>query len=77
MDIICEKYYSCAVFKGVIRISQSNKEEYENNYCKSFEYVKCKRYLVYKKVGYCPVDVLPDSILSIREIIKSSRELVY
>jgi len=73
----CIKYNSCPIFKGVNRINKEDIEEYEQIYCKSDKWCECKRYLVYKKVGYCPADILPDSALSIHKIIKLSRELVY
>ena len=68
---ICPKAKKCPIFQRILE-GEKLMEAYRNIYCHSGKEgrEKCKRFLVSSKVGMCPPDLLPNSTLSVEEIIE-------
>jgi len=59
------------VATDVVVTDKKKKEEYINTWCRQTEekWKTCKRYHTKKELGFCPDFVVPDTLLSIDEII--------
>ena len=68
----CPNYQSCQIIniEGFIS-DDSKKTAYIHTYCRSAEknWNNCKRFITKKTLNLCPDFVLPDSALSIDEIL--------
>ena len=71
-DKICERAVKCPLFAGLLESNKLLIQTYKHLYCENGEAgrKKCKRYLVAIVAGSCPPDILPNSSLSVDEIIK-------
>jgi hypothetical protein len=69
---ICEKTVKCPIYTGLLASNQLLIQTFKHLYCENGEAAraKCKRYQVALKVGACPPDILPNSTLSVDDIIK-------
>ncbi len=69
---ICEKSLKCPIYAGVLESNPVLVQTYKHLYCENGEdgRAKCKRYQVALAVGSCPPDILPNSHLSVKEIIR-------
>ncbi len=69
---ICEKAVKCPIYGGVLESNPVLIRTYKNLYCENGEEgrAKCKRYQVALIAGSCPPDVLPNSHLSVNDIIR-------
>jgi hypothetical protein len=71
MDLqTCPNTPKCPIFSGVLQGTQYT-DTYKKLYCLAGEAGrdKCMRYRISRKVGKCPVNILPNSTKSIDEII--------
>jgi len=74
---VCPKLEKCPIFiKGVL-FSEMAGEAYKNLYClKDNKYSQCKRFMVSQKmVCRIPEKILPNSVLSVDEIIEKIEKL--
>lgn len=71
MNNTCENYQTCPIYSGVLQGLQFTSETYRKMYCDadSQGWSRCKRYQVKKRIGSCPEGILPNSNLSVEEII--------
>ncbi len=70
-EIICPKYTGCPIFQKQV-LDEQHSELYRRLYCTAGyeKFTQCKRYIVSEKTKVPPPpDVLPNSILSVEEII--------
>ncbi len=73
---LCPKVAKCPLFNGTLLKISGADESYKNLYCRAGEskWSTCKRYLTSEKVGKCPDWVLPNSSLSIEQIVQKMKE---
>ncbi|MBQ3656409.1 MAG: hypothetical protein II956_06115 [Bacteroidales bacterium] len=72
---ICPKVAKCPIFQEGILINKLTGDSYKNIYCTRERYTECKRFIASQKCTKpIPVNVLPNSFLSIDEIIKRVNE---
>ncbi|MCL2313518.1 MAG: hypothetical protein FWC41_13765 [Firmicutes bacterium] len=71
-DKICYRAAKCPMFSGVLESNPTLIRTYKNLYCENGKdgHEKCKRFQVAALVGSCPSHILPNSQLSVDEIIK-------
>lgn len=73
-ETYCCNFSVCKVVNdnGVL-MSSEKKAYYVNKYCNSPEqnWVNCKRYQVKQELGFCPEKLLPDSEITLEEIIRN------
>ena len=71
-DKICERSVKCPIYTGVLEENKVLIQTYKNLYCQNGAVGrdKCKRYQVFKRVGSCPSDLLPNSQMTVDDIIK-------
>ena len=69
---ICEKAVKCPIFTGLLESNPLLIQTYKNLYCENWEKgrSRCKRYQVSVKAGSCPSYVLPNSTISVDDIIR-------
>lgn len=73
----CPNINSCRmVATDVVVPDSKEKEEYINSWCRSGEekWSACKRFDTKKKLSFCPDFVVPDTALSIDEILNKFEE---
>lgn len=72
----CPKFIKCPLFSGKILENKASTDIYKNLYCLNGKekYTTCKRYITSEKVGKCPGYVMPNSSLSIEEIIQRMKK---
>ncbi|MGF7138102.1 hypothetical protein [Roseimarinus sediminis] len=70
MSTICPNYEKCPIYSGILKDKVMTSKAYRQYFCESPDYKTCKRYLVKEATGVCPPDVLPNSHLSVQEIIE-------
>ena len=73
----CPNYQDCRlVITEVVTADEKQKREYLSLYCKKDEshWGNCKRYTTKKILQFCPDFVLPDTLLSIDEIMDKFEE---
>ena len=67
----CPKLETCPIFQKGILFSEQTGQSYRNLYClKREKYPVCKRYLVSESGYKVPESIMPNSSLSVEEIIK-------
>lgn len=69
MNAKCPKYERCPIYTGILKDKNITANAYRRFFCDSDDHVNCKRYMVSQSVGVCPPDLLPNSPLSVDEII--------
>jgi len=69
---ICPNVKECPLLMGMLAGKELFLDFYRSTYCEAGEekYNKCKRFIVKNIYGKFPSDLLPNSSLSIEEIIK-------
>ena len=72
MDKLCPNYNTCRLVQtNEVVPDEEKKSQYISSYClKEETWSKCKRYLVRKALWMCPDFVLPDTDLTMEQIIK-------
>ena len=74
-NTICPKVEKCPIFQEGILMNKFTGESYKNIFCSRERHKECKRFLASAKCDKpIPVAVLPNSFLSIEEIIKRVNE---
>jgi len=70
-DKICERSVKCPIYSGVLQEKQVLIQTYKSLYCHngSIGREKCKRFQVVKRIGLCPPDLLPNSQMTVDDII--------
>ena len=73
---LCPRTPGCALFNDNLLKRVESAETYKNLYCKGDEakYSKCKRFLVAEIANKCPDSVMPNSSLSVEEIIEQMKQ---
>ena len=74
---ICPNYYTCQIINIDGFLNDSNKKQhYVETFCKATNesWLKCKRYQTKNTLNFCPDYVLPDSNLTIDEILDKFEE---
>ena len=73
---ICVKSEKCPIYTGVLRSNKLLIQTYKNLYCENGAAgrAKCKRYQVGLKAGSCPPNLLPNSTISVDEVIRRMGE---
>ncbi len=76
--MICEKSVKCPLYAGALGSNPVLIQTYKHLYCENGEEgrSKCKRYQVALKAGSCPPDILPNSHLSVDDIIRRMEQKV-
>lgn len=75
MSKICPKYSKCPIFQGTAKSGAD--DIYKHLFCSAGEekFKTCKRYLVSEATKKpVPLNVMPNSFLSVNEIIQSMQE---
>lgn len=69
---MCQNIEKCPIYSGILRGSDFTTKSYKMQYCEagSAGWRKCKRFQVKEKTGTCPPEVLPNSVLSVEEIMR-------
>jgi len=72
MNDICERSVKCPIYSGILKSNEMMINTYKQLYCNAgaANYNKCKRFQVAKVAGSCPPHILPNSQLSIGDILK-------
>jgi hypothetical protein len=67
----CPKTPKCPLFNDGLLKRQESADTYKKLYCNSTDkYRECKRFIIAEKAGKCPPFVLPNSSLSVDEILE-------
>ena len=71
-DKICERSVKCPIYAGVLESNPVLINTYMHLYCENGIQgrEKCKRYQVAARAGKCPPDLLPNSQVSVDDIIR-------
>ncbi len=70
MSDTCEKVDTCPIFQQGVLFSENTGVTYRALYCqKSGKYLECKRYLVAKRGYKVPTTIMPNSRMTVDEII--------
>ncbi len=71
-DKICEKSGKCPIYTGILESNPVLIQTYKHLYCENGKEgrERCKRYQVATRVGSCPPDILPNSHLSVNDIVR-------
>ncbi len=70
----------CRLFNGIINMPEDTRLMYKYHYClnNSMQWKECSRHNFNKNHGDCPDFIMPNSLMSNREIeIRSQMELTY
>jgi hypothetical protein len=69
---ICDNAEKCPIFTGLLGSNKLLIQTYKHLYCEKGEEGrnKCKRYQVAMKAGSCPHDILPNTTISVNDIIR-------
>ena len=73
----CPNIGSCQIFNEGFIPDQTRKQFYRTTYCTvntSEGYLRCKRFQTSKTLGFCPDFLLPDSTMTIDEIMDKCEE---
>jgi hypothetical protein len=68
---VCKNFEKCPIYNGILKDKEATSSGYKRQYCEAGEkgWSACKRYLVKGKTGKCPPNLLPNSMLSVDDII--------
>jgi hypothetical protein len=71
----CPKTPKCPLFNDNLLKRAESAEVYKRGYCKDSEkYKECMRYIVSEKVGKCADFVMPNSMLTVEQIIERMKK---
>ena len=72
---LCPRTPGCALFNDNLLKRKESAEVYKELYCRAGEskYITCKRYMVSEKVKICPDNVMPNSSMTVNEIIEQMK----
>ena len=76
-DNICPNINTCRMVATTEVVpDEAQRQDYINKWCKQGEevWIKCTRFNTKKKLGFCPDFVVPDTKLSIDEILDKFEE---
>ena len=75
MNHICERSAKCPIYNEILKSNEIMIDTYKGLYCNAGQenYSKCKRYQVSKIIGWCPGNILPNSQISIEDIVKEAK----
>ncbi|MCK5078436.1 MAG: hypothetical protein KAR09_00750 [Bacteroidales bacterium] len=76
-DKICPNINNCRmVATNDVVPDEKKKEQFINEWCRKTEVVwkECKRFETKRELGFCPDFVVPDTVLSIDEIVDKIEE---
>jgi uncharacterized cysteine cluster protein YcgN (CxxCxxCC family) len=70
-SLICSKVDKCPIYNNKLLRNKETEEAYKNIYCKNGKenFTLCKRYQVSERIGKCADFVMPNSFLSVDELI--------
>ncbi len=75
MSEVCPKTVKCPLFNDNLLKREGSAEVYRNLYCKDgTKYKECKRYQVSEKVGKCADFVMPNSTMTVDQIIQKMKD---
>lgn len=75
MNDLCPKIPLCRLFNDNLLKRAESVESYKNGYCRnSARYKECKRYIISEKVGKCADFIMPNSMLTIEQIIERMKK---
>lgn len=76
MTGVCENYSKCPIYSGVLKSNEMASSAYKRQYCENVPAGrdKCKRYIISKKIGKCPPNILPNASRSVEELIEMHAE---
>ena len=71
MNTTCPNSASCPIFNGILAGKDYTAKVYRTKYCEGGEpaFKSCKRFMAKEKFGSCPPNLLPNSTLSLEEIV--------
>jgi hypothetical protein len=70
IEAVCPNIDNCRLVNADdYKITKEARENYLKNYCKTEIWGNCNRYNIKKEMNFCPDFVLPDSSLSIGEVM--------
>lgn len=75
-NTVCPKYQKCPIFTGESFMLEGSSQVYKDLYCMAGadKFQTCKRYIVSEKTGMpVPKSIMPNTELSIEEIIKKTK----
>jgi hypothetical protein len=74
-DKICENIEKCPIYSGILKSNSTLSSTYKNLFCLNGPEGKnsCRRYQVSKTIGTCPPNILPNSQMSVIEIINKMK----
>jgi hypothetical protein len=72
----CPKVEKCPLFNGILLKRSSSEDVYKHLFCNAGKekWTTCKRYLTSEKVGKCADWILPNSTLTVEQIIQKMKE---
>lgn len=71
----CPKVVKCPLFNDKILKREESAEVYKNLYCRNSEkFMECKRYQVSEKIGKCADFVMPNSTMTVDQIIQKMKD---
>ena len=76
-NTVCPKYEKCPIFTGESFMLEGSSQVYKDLFCMAGpdKFQTCKRYIVSEKTGMpVPKSIMPNTELSIEEIIKKTKE---
>ena len=75
-DKICERAAKCPLYAGLLKSNEVLVRAFKNRYCTNGKVGRenCKRYQVAAIAGACPPDILPNSELSVSDIINKMKQ---
>ena len=73
MDTTCPKIAKCPLFNGTLLKRSESEDTYKNRYCRS-KFAECKRFQISELVGKCPDFVMPNSMLTIDQIVERMKK---
>lgn len=65
----CPNFEKCPIYLGILKGKTLTSKAYVQFFCESENYTQCKRFMVKKATGVCPPDLLPNSVLTVEEIV--------
>ena len=73
---ICERSAKCPIYSGVLNSNTVLIQTYKSLFCENGKLGRdrCKRYQVALRTGSCPPDTLPNSQLSVDDIIRKMEQ---
>jgi len=76
-DQICPRAVKCPIYSGVLESKVILVQTYKSMYCENGKdgRDKCKRYQVILRKGVSPPDLLPNSHISVDDIIKRMEQI--